>query len=95
MPPRAAEPPRLAKGELMMDEYKNLERLVRDADDAVGIAYDVGYVISFGFFVFLLWFLGMWAANTVFGGDAPDIVDYLLLAGAVLLTSLGFKSGRA
>ena len=49
--------------------------------------------ISFLFFVFLLYVLASLLTNRLFGGDAPGIVDYLMLGGSVCLTMLGLKAG--
>lgn len=76
-----------------MSSYENLDRLKDDADDLVGF----GYMLARGWGIILLsffvWIVAAVGANMAFG-DTPDVVDYLILAGsvvlAILLTSIGF-----
>ena len=64
------------------ERYENLERLRRDADEIVGAAYDAATGLSFLFWWAALWLGGMIVANKLFGGDAPDLVDYGLVFGS-------------
>lgn len=84
LPP--APPPPVQGRPGPQSQYPHLDRLQQHADQAVGAGYQIVTGWTYIALSVVTFFVTVLIANFLFGGDAPDVVDYLLFFGAFPLT---------